>query len=156
MYRGPVILEDLCGLLQRFRIYKVALTADIEKAFLQVGLQPADRDVTRFLWLKDPTKPLSKDNLQIYRFTRVPFGVISSLFLLGATILRHLEQVGIPTAEKIMKHMYVDNLLTGVNSSKDVRARVLFRIKRSISRMHESERMWVELERICEVNSRAG
>ena len=156
MYRGPVILEDLCGLLLRFRTYKVALTADIEKAFLQVGLQPADRDVTRFLWLKDPTKPLSKDNLQIYRFTRVPFGVISSPFLLGATILHHLEQVGTPTADKIMKHMYVDNLLTGVNSSKDVRARVLFRIKRSISRMHESERMWVELERISEVNSRAG
>ena len=80
LYRGPVILEDLCGLLLRFRIYKVALTADIEKAFLQVGLQPADRDVTRFLWLKDPTKPLSKDNLQIYRFTRVPFGVISKSF----------------------------------------------------------------------------
>ena len=97
------------------QIYKVALTADLEKAFLQVGLQPADRDVTRFLWLKDPTKPLSKDNLQIYRFTRVPFGVISSLFLLGATILHHLEQVGTPTAEKIMKHLYVDNLLTGVN-----------------------------------------
>ena len=119
LYRGPVILEDLCGLLLRFRTYKVALTADIEKAFLQVGLQPADRDVTRFLWLKDPTKPLSKDNLQIYRFTRVPFGVISSPFLLGATILHHLEQVGTPTADKIMKHMYVDNLLTGVNSSKE-------------------------------------
>ena len=80
LYRGPVILEDLCGLLLRFRIYKVALAADIKKAFLQVGLQPADRDVTRFLWLKDPTKPLSKDNLQIYRFTRVPFGVISKSF----------------------------------------------------------------------------
>ena len=96
LYRGPVILEDLCGLLLRFRTYKVALTADIEKAFLQVGLQPADRDVTRFLWLKDPTKPLSQDNLQIYHFTRVPFGVISSLFLLGATILHYLEQVGTP------------------------------------------------------------
>ena len=121
LYRGPVILEDLCGLLLRFRFYKVALTTDIEKAFLQVGLQPADRDVTRFLWLKDPTKPLSKDNLQIYRFTRVPFGVISSPFLLGATILHHLEQVGTPAADKIMKHMYVDNLLTGVNSSKEAR-----------------------------------
>ena len=32
--RGPVILEDLCGLLLRFRICKVALTADIQKAFL--------------------------------------------------------------------------------------------------------------------------
>ena len=121
LYRGPVILEDLCGLLLRFRTHKVALTADIEKAFLQVGLQPADRDVTRFLWLKDPTKPPTKDNLQIYRFTRVPFGVISSPFLLGATILHHLEQVGIPTAEKIMKHMYVDNLWTGVNSSEEAR-----------------------------------
>ena len=87
LYRGPVILEDLCGLLLRFRTHKVALTADIEKAFLQVGLQPADRDVTRFLWLKDPTKPPTKGNLQIYRLTRVPLGVISSPFLLGATIL---------------------------------------------------------------------
>ena len=121
LYRGPVILEDLCGLLLRFRTHKVALTADIEKAFLQVGLQPTDRDVTRFLWLKDPTKPPTKDNLQIYRFTRVPFGVISSPFLLGATILHHLEQAGTPTSKKIMKHMYVDNLLTGVNSSKEAR-----------------------------------
>ena len=121
LYHGPVILEDLCGLLLRFRTHKVALTRDIEKAFLQVGLQPTDRDVTRFLWLKDHTKPLTKDNLQIYRFTRVPFEVISSPFLLGATILHHLEQVGTPTSKKIMKHMYVDNLLTGVNSSKQAK-----------------------------------
>ena len=86
LYRDPVILEDLYGHLLLFRIHKVALTADIETAFVQVGLQPTDRDVTKFLWLKDPTKPLSKDNLQIYRFTRVPFGVISSPFLLGATM----------------------------------------------------------------------
>ena len=57
LHRGPVILEDLCGLLLRFRLHKVALVADVEKAFLQVGLQPDDRDVTRFLWLKDPCKP---------------------------------------------------------------------------------------------------
>ena len=100
---------------------KVALTADIEKAFLHAGLQPADRDVTRFLWLKDPTKPLPTDNLQIYRFARVSFGVISSPFKLGVIILDHLEQVGTPTTEKLMKHMYVDNLLTGVNLSKEAR-----------------------------------
>ena len=113
--RGPVILEDLCRLLLRFRIYKVVLTADIENAFLQVGLQPVDRGVSRLLWLKDPTKPLTKDNLKIYRFIRTPFGVISSLFLLGATIFHRVEQARTPAAEKIMKIMYVDNLLTGVN-----------------------------------------
>ena len=36
LYRGPVTLDDLCGLLLRFR----TLVADIEKAFLQIGLQP--------------------------------------------------------------------------------------------------------------------
>ena len=64
LYWGPVTLEDLCGLLLRFRTHEVALVADIEKAFLQIGLQPPERDVTRIIWLKDPTKPISKENRQ--------------------------------------------------------------------------------------------
>ena len=42
LHHGPVILKYLCGLLLRFRLHKVALVADVEKAFLQVGLQPDD------------------------------------------------------------------------------------------------------------------
>ena len=61
--RGPIIREDLCGLLMRFRINRVALIADVEKAFHQVELQPEDRDVTRFLWLKDATKPTLENNV---------------------------------------------------------------------------------------------
>lgn len=62
----PVILADLGGLLLWFRTYRVALIADIEKAFLQTGLQPMERDVTKDLWIKNPTQPLTKDNMQIY------------------------------------------------------------------------------------------
>ena len=54
LHRGPLLLPDLCGLLLRCRRSPVVLLADIEKAFLQVGLHPADRDATRFLWYKDP------------------------------------------------------------------------------------------------------
>ncbi len=53
LYRGPVLLRDLCGILMRFRLYRTALVADIEKAFLQIGLQPNQRDTTRFVWVRD-------------------------------------------------------------------------------------------------------
>ena len=36
LFRGPVMLQDLVGLLLRFRLHRVAITADIEKAFLQI------------------------------------------------------------------------------------------------------------------------
>ena len=52
--------------------------------------------------------------------------------------------------------MYVKNLLTGVNSSKEARE-FYSETKEVTSRIiHESERMGVELERISEDNSRAG
>ena len=45
-----------------------------------------------FLWLKDATTPTSHaENLQEFRFTRVPFGVVCSPFLLAATVQHHLK-----------------------------------------------------------------
>ena len=119
LYRGPVMLHHLCGLLLRFRTHKLSLMADIEKAFLQVGLQPADRDVTRFLWVKNENIPQVKNNLQVYRFTRVPFGIISSPFLLSATIAYHLNQSKTETAKQRKENIYVDNVVTGCDSIEE-------------------------------------
>ena len=49
MYRGLVLIEDLCGLLLRFRTHKIALVSDIEKAFLQIALQETERNDTFFM-----------------------------------------------------------------------------------------------------------
>ncbi|XP_053380514.1 uncharacterized protein LOC128548907 [Mercenaria mercenaria] len=117
LYRGPVILSDLCGLLMRFRLHKVAVVSDIEKAFLQIGLQENQRDETRFLWIRDIKRPfVNKENVQEYRFCRVPFGVISSPFLLGATIESHLESYNNSIANKIKDDIYVDNVITGTDT----------------------------------------
>ena len=40
------MLPNLYGLLLRFRMFPIGIIADIEKAFLKVGLQVCDQDVT--------------------------------------------------------------------------------------------------------------
>ena len=42
---------------------RIGTIADIDKAFVQVALQPKERDVTRFLRLKDIKQPVSSSNL---------------------------------------------------------------------------------------------
>ena len=66
LYRGPVILEDLCRLLLRFRMKRIGIIADVEKAFLKISLQPKERDVARFLWLKNIKQPVLPNNLVTY------------------------------------------------------------------------------------------
>ena len=51
---GPPMLNDLTSILMRFRMRKYACSADIEKAFLMVGLHENDRDACRFFWPADP------------------------------------------------------------------------------------------------------
>ncbi len=123
LYRGPVLLPDLCGLLLRFCLFPIAILADVAKAFLQVGLQVPDRDATRFLCPRDFENPsMDASNVQIYRFTRVCFGVISSPFLLAATIRYHLEKANTPLANLISKNIYVDNVILGTNSVAEAQA----------------------------------
>ena len=90
----------------------------MEKAFLQIGIQERERDVTRFLWLRDIHSVVSDSNLVVYRFCRVPFGLTCSPFLLGTTLKFHLQKEGTPLALKILNNMYVDNVLIGTNSVK--------------------------------------
>ena len=119
LHRGPVILEDVCGLPPRLKTKKIGIIADIEKTFLQVGLHQLDCDVTRFLWFKDINGKVTEDNIQIYRFPRLPFGILSSPFLLSATVELHLDETNTATAKQIKDDIYVDNLITGTSNDEE-------------------------------------
>jgi len=84
LHAGPKFDQKILDFLLRFRAHCVALTADIEKAFLMIAISEKDRDVLRFLWVDDITK--EEPEPIALRFTRVVFGVSSSPFLLNATI----------------------------------------------------------------------
>ena len=100
LYRGTILLHNLTGILLRFRMKQIAVVADIEKTFLQIGLPEVVKDVTRFFWLKNKTIINVENNIQAYRFCRVPFGIICSPFLLAATFDHHLKIFDSNTAQK--------------------------------------------------------
>ncbi|GFS43647.1 integrase catalytic domain-containing protein [Trichonephila inaurata madagascariensis] len=45
---GPNLIELIPDILDRFRMYCIGLSADIEKAFLQISVTPEHRDFLRF------------------------------------------------------------------------------------------------------------
>ena len=114
---GPPFLNDLCSIILRFRTHVYAFATDIEKAFLHVKLCKADRDSTRFLWLSDADDPTSA--LTAYRFKVVPFGTVSSPFMLNATLDLHLSKFSSQVAQDMKTNLYVDNLISGCNSEKE-------------------------------------
>ena len=116
VYSGPPLAENIFDVLLRFRISQVALTGDVEKAFLMVGMAEEDRDVLRFLWVDDIDK--FSPEIVVLRFTRVVFGVSSSPFLLNATIKHHIEQykeADPEFVEKFLRSIYVDDLSSGAS-----------------------------------------
>ena len=116
LFIGPSLNKKIFDILLRFRMYPIIIIADIEKAFLMVRVNESDQDVLRFLWFKDVN--VEKPELQIYKFTRVVFGVAPSPYLLNATIAQHLQQfedTHVNTVKKIRESIYVDDVLMGAN-----------------------------------------
>ena len=104
-------------MLLTFRSQKIAFTADIEKAFIQIELNTQDRDATRFLWLKDVDKSANNpDNLVVHRFCRVLFGAALSPYLLNATIQHHLIKQNDWISKDLQRSIYMDNVLTGTDT----------------------------------------
>ena len=109
LFKGPSLVNLLAEVLFCFRLHDIVLLADIKAAFLQIGVDSKDRDLLRFLWYNE------KGELEVYRFTRVPFGAGPSPFLLNATLKHHLEKLVDDQSllSLLLQSLYVDDILTG-------------------------------------------
>lgn len=119
LHPGPKFDQKILDILNRFRVHRIAITADIEKAFLMISVTPPDREFLRFLWVDDPNKV--DPSIVVYRFTRVVFGVTSSPFLLNATVRHHLELHSESHGDlvaKVLRSIYVDDVVTGSQSEE--------------------------------------
>jgi len=116
---GPNYIPHLFDMMVKFRIHPVALVADIEKAFLMVGINERDRDMLRFLWFANAKEP-DPDIVEL-RFCRLVFGLRPSPAILGATIDHHLETHKDQNAEVVnclKNSLYVDDFVSGAENEE--------------------------------------
>ncbi|XP_017469233.1 PREDICTED: uncharacterized protein LOC108361176 [Rhagoletis zephyria] len=122
---GPTIQDSLINIILRFRRYRVALTADIEKMFRQVLVAPIHRDFQRILWRESPS-----DELKVYRLTTVTYGMACSPY----NAIRALQQCARDNHNVISDHrqaakardtiltsFYVDDFLTSCENANDAK-----------------------------------
>ena len=109
---GPSLYNMLRDILVRNRMLPVALTGDMKEAFLQIRIREQERDALRFHWIED-RETMAK---VVLRFTRPLFGLIQSLFILGAVVDAHLEasREKFPeTVAEVKDNIYVDDIVDG-------------------------------------------
>ena len=98
----------------QFRCHRIAIIADIEKAFLMISIEPPDREFLRFLLVKDLQR--QPYELMHLRFTRLVFCLRPSPAILGAVLSHHIRCYcsDEPSLADQLNHSFiVDDLITG-------------------------------------------
>ena len=97
----------------------ITLTDDLKQALLLIRIREQDRPVLRFHWPRDRNLEM----IEIYRFTRMLFGLNQSPFISGTTIRAHLDgcETEFPNeVVEIKQSLYVDDVIFGAESVKKV------------------------------------
>lgn len=109
---GPPLQPHIFDILLQNRMKKYCITGDVKKAFLQIRLDPMDRDAQRLFWYNN----LEERKVVVYRFTRVIFGSAASPYILGATLQKHIDQYKAKypeTVKDLQANTYVDDVQSG-------------------------------------------
>ncbi|CAG4928687.1 unnamed protein product [Colias eurytheme] len=116
MYRGPNLQQDLFSLVIKWRQFKYAFTADIEKMFRQIWINPEDQNLQMILWRDSPNK-----NLLEYHLATISYGTKAAPFLAMMTLkqLAHDERSNFQDSlapSVLEESFYMDDLIHGTHS----------------------------------------
>lgn len=120
LLQGPDQMNQLVGVLSRFRQETVAMVADIEGMFHQVLVEPKDCDVLRFLWW--PNGDLSGE-MEEYRMVKHLFAATSSPSIANFCLKKTAELIGkefeAEAAETVKLNMYVDDMMKSKSTTEE-------------------------------------
>ncbi|GBM69316.1 hypothetical protein AVEN_112656-1 [Araneus ventricosus] len=114
LLNGGSIQDDLFSLVTRFRTHKYAFSADIQKMYRQILVEPSQRYLQRIVWKETNNSPI-----KIYELNTVTYDTVSAPFLAMRVLkaLADAEHQDFPEAAKIIsRDMYMDDILSGAAS----------------------------------------
>ncbi|GBO33738.1 hypothetical protein AVEN_15503-1, partial [Araneus ventricosus] len=114
LLNGGSIQDDLFSLVTRFRTHKYAFSADIQKMYRQILVEPSQGYLQRIVWKETNNSPI-----KIYQLNTVTYGTVSAPFLAMRVLkaLADAEHQDFPEAARIIsRDMYMDDILSGATS----------------------------------------
>ena len=118
LLRGPNYLISMIGILLRYRLKLIPLSADIEKMYHQVLVSKEDRDSFRFVY----RKPFSTGPPLTYRMKVHVFGAVSSPSTCIFALNKCAEDNSAlfpKEAKSVTTSFYVDNYLESFDSKQE-------------------------------------
>jgi hypothetical protein len=73
---GPKVQDNLADIVQRFRLHRIVMSADVGKMYQQISVHPHDRCLQKILWRKTPDQPITT-----YQLNTAVYGTASAPFL---------------------------------------------------------------------------
>lgn len=114
---GPRLQPELLDHLLRFRLFKVAFTADVAKMYRQIAINPNDRKFQLILWRSDPD-----NEIRTYCLNTVTFGTTSAPYLAVKTLFRLADDeiMRYPKGSECLRNgFYVDDCIYGADSVEE-------------------------------------
>ncbi|XP_059225672.1 uncharacterized protein LOC131997855 [Stomoxys calcitrans] len=119
LLKGPDLLNNLLGVLLRFRERSIAISGDIREMFHQIRIAKEDQQAQKFLWRNG----MDKDKIDVYAMTVMTFGASCSPSLANFIKNKNAERFAskYPKAvHAILNNMFVDDWLQSLDSDEEM------------------------------------
>ncbi|XP_076284633.1 uncharacterized protein LOC143211095 [Lasioglossum baleicum] len=122
LHTGPKLQVDLADVILRWRRFRFAFSADVEKMYRQIRVHNDDQIFQRILWRRDPSLPV-----QEHALTTVTYGLACAPFLAIRCMHQLTNDEGdkFPLARDILlQETYVDDVLSGANCVQSAQEKI--------------------------------
>lgn len=113
---GALPQTDMINIILKFRLFKIAFTADVEKMYRQIQIHDDQTNFQRILWRDNPNAPIQDFKLKTitYGTANAPYLAIRTLKQLAADV----TNTNPIASQLIANSMYVDDLVAGASSNE--------------------------------------